>query len=200
MKTFILALLLILFGCSARAGAPVTVRLDVDGGICSGTVVAPSVILSAQHCFQEEEEGWGLPLPAPTTMRVDGYQVKILAIVFDDNDHAMVKVDFVFRDYAHLAKPAPVGTHIHYWGNPAGLMHVYREGYVASYHHSEMMMDINGFFGDSGTGIFDEHENLVGVISFISAIPHSGLVFELMGANPLEFTPMQYEMMGVSAP
>ncbi len=198
MKTFILALLLILFGCSAPVDAPVTVRLNVKDGICSGTIVAPSVILSAQHCFQKEEKGWGLP--ASTTMLVDGYQVKILAIVFDGNDHAMVKVDFVFRDYAHLGKPAPMGAHIHYWGNPAGLVRVYREGYVTSYYHSEMMMDINGFFGDSGTGIFDEHENLVGVISSISTIRSSGLVFELMGANPLEFTPMQYEMMGVSAP
>lgn len=182
----------------ALAAPPVTARLDLDDGICSGTIIAPSVILSAGHCFEDNGEEDLFPVPPPTTMRVDGYQVKILAIVTDDADHALVKVDFVFHAHATLGTAPAVGAKVHYWGNPAGLRNVYREGYVTSYKHSQMLMNVNGFFGDSGAGIFDEAGNIVGVVSYIEAIPHFHLVFEMMGAYPLEFTPLQYDMMGVS--
>lgn len=192
----------LLFAASACANeALTTARLDFDDGTCSGTIVAPNVILSAGHCFEEQENDFGLPLPAPTEMKVDGYKVKILAVVLDDNDHALVKVDYTFRHYACLTKPAPVGTRVHMWGNPAGINNVYREGYVTSYKHGDMVMDIHGFFGDSGAGIFNDDEQVVGVISYIAVHPHSGLVFTLMGATtPLEFTPLQYDMMGVTPP
>lgn len=170
------------------------VRLDVPGGTCSGTVVAPTVILSAGHCFEEDDGGQA------TSMLVDGYKVKILAVVFDGNDHALVQVDYFFQHWAIIGTPPAPGARVHYWGNPAGIPYVYREGYVTHYHLSTMMMDINGFFGDSGSGIFDDSGYVVGVISFINPNSHEGLVFSLMGANALEFTPLQYEMMGVRAP
>ncbi len=190
------------FLVSAALAAPptTTLRIDLDDGTCSGTVVAPTVILSAGHCFEDEDSSDFFGAPPPTTMRVDGYPVKILAIVTDGDDHALVKVDFTFKQYSRLAKVPAAGAHVHYWGNPAGVRNVYREGYVTGFEHARMMMDINGFFGDSGAGIFDADGNLVGVISLIQAIPHHGLVFEMMGALPLEFTPLQYEMMGVPAP
>jgi hypothetical protein len=183
--------------------SPATARLTIDGATCSGTVVAPSVILSAAHCFEEEENELGFRIPpaaAPTSMLVDGYKVYIEAIVFDDADHALVKVIFVFKDHAQLGQRPAVGAPVHYWGNPAKINNVYREGYVTSYHHSEMVLDVNGFFGDSGAGIFDASGKVVGVMSYISTHPHQGLVFRLMGAYPLEFTPLQYSMMGVTPP
>jgi V8-like Glu-specific endopeptidase len=200
LQSSILTLILTLpFAVNAQT----TARLDFNDGTCSGTIVAPNVILSAAHCFEEEEDVmsyFGLA-PQRTTMKVDGYQVKILAYVSDDNDHELVRVDYTFKQYSRLAKLPAVGAHVHYWGNPAGINNVYREGYVTGYHNSAMMMDINGFFGDSGAGIFNSEGNVVGVISFIQVHPHGGLKFSLMGAaTPLEFTALQYDMMGVVAP
>jgi V8-like Glu-specific endopeptidase len=197
MRWIAAAVLLVFAACAYPA--PTTMRLDFDDGTCSGTAVAASVILSAGHCFEtdEEENEWGWKIPAPTSMLVDGYKVNILAVVKDDNDHALVKVDFVFHRWEKLSKPPAVGTHVHYWGNPGGSNNVYREGYVTSFHHSTMMLDVKGFFGDSGAGIFDEYGNVVGVISYISVHEHDGMAFTLMGAKPLEFTPLQYDMMGV---
>jgi S1-C subfamily serine protease len=200
-RAFLVALAATLLVRAALAGSPVTARLDFEDGTCSGTIVAPSVILSAGHCFEEEEDNdWQLPMPGPTTMKVDGYKVKILAVVTDDNDHALVKVDFVFHNAAKLGKVPAVGAKVHYWGNPAGLNNVYREGYVTGYPHGDMSLDLNGFFGDSGAGIFDESGNVVGVVSYIHVLPHNGMIFRLMGAKALEFTSLQYEMMGVAAP
>jgi V8-like Glu-specific endopeptidase len=198
---YLSSILILILLSAANAKAQTTARLDFPDGTCSGTIVAPNTILSAGHCFQGTENEWGIPEPAPTEMKVDGYKVKILATVFDDNDHALVKVDFTFHDHAKLSKPATVGTRIHYWGNPAGLNNIYRSGYVTSYHNSAMMMDVNGFFGDSGSGIFNDAGEVVGVMGFLSVHPHDGLKFTLMGAaTPLEFTPLQYDMMGVTPP
>jgi V8-like Glu-specific endopeptidase len=198
-RLFLCGLMALALSKAVLAQSPVTARLDFDDGTCSGTVVAPTVILSAGHCFQEEENDFGFSI-ARTSMKVDGYEVKILAVVLDGNDHALVKVDFTFHSFAKLAKVPAVGAHVHYWGNPAGINNVYREGYVTSYHHSDMILNVNGFFGDSGAGIFNEDGNVVGVVSFIAATARHGLVFSLMGANALEFTPLQYDMMGVAAP
>jgi hypothetical protein len=204
-RLFLCVLMIVALARAATAAdpSPATARLTIDGATCSGTVVAPSVILSAAHCFEEEENELGSRIPpaaAPTSILVDGYKVYIEAIVFDDADHALVKVIFVFKDHAQLGQRPAVGAPVHYWGNPAKINNVYREGYVTSYHHSEMVMDVNGFFGDSGAGIFDASGKVIGVMSYISTHPHQGLVFRLMGAYPLEFTPLQYSMMGVTPP
>jgi V8-like Glu-specific endopeptidase len=203
MKNFCLALLVSLLSFAVQAIEPTTTtaRLDFDYGTCSGTIVAPNVILSAAHCFQEEDDDLGVVSAPRETMKVDGYKVTILAVVYDDNDHALVKVDTSFRHFAKLAKPPAVGAHVHYWGNPDRVSNQYREGYVTGYKHDAMLMNVNGFFGDSGAGIFNEAGEVVGVMSFISPHRHSGLVFSLMGANSLlEFTPLQYDMMGVTPP
>jgi trypsin-like peptidase len=204
-RLFLCALMALALMRTCTAGpAPVTARLTIDGATCSGTVVAYNVILSAQHCFEDRDEIDEIlgipPKPAPSTMKVDGYTVEIVGLVFDDNDHALVKVGFTFKDFAKLGVRPAVGAHVHYWGNPAGVNNVYREGYVTSYHHGEMVIDVNGFFGDSGAGIFDEDGKVVGVMSSIEFHRHQGLTFRLMGASELEFTPLQYSMMGVSAP
>ncbi len=192
--------------CAHAASPPVTARLTVDEATCSGTIVAPNAILSAKHCFKDEDPteifpGFTiLPKPLPATMLVDGYRVYIIAIVFDDADHALVKTDVTFKDFAKITKQPDVGAHVHYWGNPAGINNVYREGYVTSYVRGSMVMDVNGFFGDSGAGIFDETGRVVGVMSYIGVQQHSGMTFRLMGSYPLDFTPLQYVMMGVTPP
>jgi len=192
-----------LLAMQACKGAPelTTMRLGIGEATCSGTAVARDVVLSAAHCFVEEDDALGFQLPPPTTMLVDGYPVRIRAIVSDDNDHALVRVDFRFPAYARLSHRLPdVGKRVHYWGNPAKVQNVYREGYVTSYKHSDMIMDVNGFFGDSGAGIFNERGQVVGVVSYIDPHHAQGLIFRLMGAQALEFTPLQYAMMDVRAP
>lgn len=201
-RLFICGLMILALARAALAVTPslATAKLTIGDATCSGTVVAYNVILSAQHCFESDDDmDEKLAIP-PSTMKIDGYTVEILAIVFDDNDHALVKVGFTFKDFAKLGSRPDVGARIHYWGNPDGITNIYREGYVTSYHHSEMVIDVNGFFGDSGAGIFDESGKVVGVMSYINWYRHEGITFRLMGAIPLEFTPLQYSMMGVTAP
>jgi V8-like Glu-specific endopeptidase len=204
---FAVTSLALIQACSA---GPSTAQLTINGATCSGTIVAPSAILSAAHCFKgEDEEDDDDPIakflghvsPPPTFMTVDGYKVFIEAITYDDADHALVKVIFTFKEYSQLSHERPaVGGKVHYWGNAAGRTNTYREGYVTSYVKGEMVMDVNGFFGDSGAGIFDESGKVAGVVSYLTTNRREGMTFKLMGAYPLEFTPLQYSMMGVSPP
>jgi hypothetical protein len=203
-RLFLAGLTVLALAQAACANPPAeqSARINIDGATCSGTIVGQSTILSAAHCFQEDE---GLlsdfkVTTTTTNVLVDGYKMFIVAMVFDDADHVLVKVDFIFKDHSTLGVQPPVGAKVHYHGNAAGLNNVYREGYITGYPHGEMQMDVNGFFGDSGSGIFDENGKVVGVMSFISPHAHSGIIFKLMGAYPLEFTPLQYSMMGVEAP
>ena len=204
-RVFLFTLMAVALIKTATA-APVTAQLVVGGATCSGTVLAQSTILSAAHCFRDEDPlaelfGGAPARPLPTEMLVDGYRVYIETIVFDDADHALVKVIFRFKEHATLAhQRPPVGARVHYWGNAAKLSNTYREGYVTSYVHGEMQMDVNGFFGDSGAGLFDDDGDVVGVLSYLSYRKHEGLGFKLMGDYPLEFTPLQYSMMDVTPP
>jgi Trypsin-like peptidase domain len=220
MRTFLQAAFLtlvsawIIVGCShitpsLQEQSLSAVRLQMGHGICSGTVVGPSVILTADHCFTEtapddkSSDGPDVlsilkPSSPPTTMLINGRDTKIIAIVSDHNDHALVEVDYIFDHVATLSvRPIVVGSHIHYWGNPDGLVLVYREGYVATFIHELMMLDVNGFFGDSGSGVFDDNGHVIGVINTIDSAEHQGLKFSLMGSDKLEFTVQQYEMMGI---
>jgi hypothetical protein len=206
-RLYLLALAAVLFAGQLLAGpsSTTTARLTIGDATCSGTIVAPNTTLSAAHCFKDEDTeilpGLSLPpKPLPSTMLVDGYKVYIVAIVFDDADHAMVKTDITFFKHAQLGARPEVGARVHLWGNPAKINNVYREGYVTSYEHGEMVMDLNGFFGDSGAGIFDETGKLVGVMSYLNHHHSAGLTFKLMGTYPLEFTALQYSMMGVTPP
>ena len=221
----ILSTLLALVGCS-QIGTPsihdqsmTAVRLDVTDGTCSGTVVAPTIILTAAHCFEEDtspKEDTSIKVKSSpkkkkeadhkkdetadpnTSMKINGRETKIISIVSDGNDHVLVEVDHVFENYAVIGARPIAGDHIHFWGNPARLNMVYREGYVSHFIHGMMMMNVNGFFGDSGGGIFDDSGHIVGVINIINVHPYMGVMFSLMGSDPLEFTDQQYQMMGVA--
>jgi hypothetical protein len=140
-----------------------------------------------------------ITIPPPfTSVAINGRETKILSIVPDHNDHVLVEVDYTFNHYASLAVNRPaVGGKVHYWGNPAGKLMVYREGYVSFYDKTMMEMDVNGFFGDSGSGIFNEAGQIVGVMNVIDFDHHHGLQFSLMGSEQLEFTPQQLDMLGI---
>jgi len=53
------------------------------------------------------------------------------------------------------------------------------------------MYDINGWFGDSGAGIFDRDGKLVGVISILYSTSDTQPM-HLMGSLPLRFTAEQW--------
>jgi V8-like Glu-specific endopeptidase len=196
LRKIALLLGLVLAGCTPSAIVPdpvtqkgsdfmTTARLEFEKGICSGTVVQKHTVLSAEHCFKDN----------PTEMLVNGKKTKILSIVSDDQDHSLVEVELTFKQYAKLDLRKPsVGTTIHYWGNPGGLSMLLRRGYVAGYEEGYTLWDVNGFFGDSGAGIFNEDGQLIAVMNVLFG---EGTGFKMMGSKPINFTPQQYAQAGL---
>lgn len=96
MKYFaiLLCAVLGLAGCSTN---PVTtmqrvaVKLRMDEGTCSGTLVGKHAILTAEHCMAETK-----------TLLVNGSQVHIRRIILDHHDHALVVVDMEFSRWAFV--------------------------------------------------------------------------------------------------
>jgi hypothetical protein len=160
------------------------VHLQFSDGSCSGTVVGKQTILTAEHCL----DGGGDVL-------VDGVKVKIYNVERDGKDHALLLTDHLFPQAAVVAAEPPQGTSVYVLGNPGDLVNIYRQGYIAGYKDVHglhvTLYDLNGFYGDSGAGIFDSEGRLVGVISVLYQQVSDGYM-KVMGSFGLAFTPEQW--------
>jgi V8-like Glu-specific endopeptidase len=162
------------------------VRLVMDDGSCSGTIIGPHAILSATHCFT-----------ATRSLAVDDRPVTVTGVVSDGRDHTIVYVTQLFRDFAVVAGEPQQTEEVFVFGNPGGLQDMYRVGYVAGTIDSDSikvtLYDLNGYFGDSGSGVFDSSGHLVAVISQIIYESQGGASQKYMASFPLHFTATQLE-------
>lgn len=135
--------------------------------ICSATAIGPHALLTASHCELPTDE-----------MDIDDHEdVKILGIRRDGADHTIYTVDMSFSNYARVSDRLPeVGEEVFIFGNPGGVSDVLRKGYIAKVeppsksifggrHPGILILDLNGYYGDSGAAIFDAQGSIVGVIS-----------------------------------
>lgn len=177
---------------SARDAAA---SLQLTAGGCSGTKYLPHTILTAAHCLSG-----GLA-------SVDGKPAKVLYTVADKTDHVFVVTDLTFPGpfpTARFTDGLPQGTVIHYYGDPLGIPNQYRLGYVtgtckADYcfpglsgvlglptDYPVALLSVMGQHGDSGAGIYNAADELVGVVSLIQE--RMPAPFVPMGVLPFTFT------------
>lgn len=164
-------------------------------GHCSATAIGPHALLTASHC------------EAPTDiLMVDGdTQMRIVAIYRDDYDHSVFLLDGpAFKTYADVAPNAyETGDNVEVYGNPGNLSNVYRRGYVAGRKDIEtgpfgltgftvILLDLNGFFGDSGAGVFNSDGQLVGVVSQVTVQNQEVYTAKFMAMLEMKFTSEQY--------
>jgi len=191
-KMLALALVVLsLTGCGTppprHAVKEAAVRLELVGlGTCSGTIIGPHAILSAAHCFAE---------PAP--IKVNGVLVKVVKEIDDDADHSILIVDQTYTYWAQRVAAPVQGEAVQLWGNPDGKTDWYRRGYVVGSDKDEngkpvLVYDVNGFFGDSGSGVFDVDGNLVAVTSVCVFDSREGVPFKMMGSYYFNFTPQEW--------
>jgi hypothetical protein len=162
--------------------------------VCSATAIAPHALLTASHCEQPS-----------SNILVDGKLMIINSIIRDGWDHSIYLLDGPeFKDYAKVLPNAfEVGDEVEYNGNPGELINVFRRGYIAGHRfiptsrvsgYVITLIDVNGYFGDSGAGVFNTKGELVTVVNTMET---EGSVTEtymkLVGAFDLKFTPEEYK-------
>lgn len=173
---------LFIYDMSGPAGFKVA-----EGG-CSGTIVGPHAILTAQHCFLNTN-----------LVRLDEeiQPTVISSALLDGNDHVIYTVNRTFEQWSGMDENVlTVGTKVHYWGNP-GQPSVYGEGYLKElapfpdldptfvFQHFTMRV----LHGDSGSGLFNDAGQIVAVISMGDTRANE---YSL----PLAFTQHQLEQAG----
>jgi hypothetical protein len=188
----LLVVVLSLFGCGTpparHALKDATVRIELVGlGSCSGTIIGPHAILSATHCFND-----------PASIKINEAPAIVKDREDDGFDHTILVVDLTFAYWADVSDwGLRQGDTVFYWGNPGGELDWYRRGYVVGKDRDEdgkdlAILDVNGFFGDSGAGVFDSSGRVVGVVSLCTFQSGYGVPFKMMGVYPFHFTAQQW--------
>jgi hypothetical protein len=161
---------------------------------CSGTAIGKYVILTAAHCDTED---------ALDSVIFEGNNsVKVLGEVDDGSDHVIFFLDKPFHSWATLSgTPPALGQDVFIFGNPGDLQDVYRRGYISGTakrpfssngpNEEAVEYDMNGFFGDSGAGVFDASTGqVIGVLKSMYSEEETGTAgFKLMFGTPLRFSP-----------
>ena len=153
-----------------KAAHAVVFRSGSRAAACSGTAVAPRVLLTANHCDLGGE-----------VVYLDGEATahRIAGRVADSHDSLLVVLaDAPFRDHIKIGRVAPVqqGERVYWWGSPRGMRDIYRTGYLAGAvvtPEAEMVPGATVYIiatpaamGDSGAGIYAADGRLVGVETY----------------------------------
>ena len=135
-----------------------TVLLLFTGdGTCSGTMIAPTVLLTASHCIDD----------GSTLLSVNRIPVNVEGIKRDGADHAWITLDTAFPAWVEMGDPPEQGDEVFIYGNPGGEFDLLRRGYVVGTRSQDdgLYLDARVSHGDSGAGVFNRKGELVGVIS-----------------------------------
>jgi len=150
----------------ARSAA-VTVRSLLQGGHGSGTYMIAHgrrVVVTAAHVVRNE-----------SILAIDGRDGETAAgqVVFVDHDVdiAVIVVPEIETRTAMRYRPQRryderlVGTNITYTGFPSHHDLLTIRGYVSAIEKGHLVTNMFGWFGSSGSGVFDNHGRLMGVVS-----------------------------------
>lgn len=132
------------------------------GSTCSGVIVGPNQIATAEHCITA----------GGVLIAVDCQPVVVKGAHVTGYDQVVFDVDVTFPSHAEWSKTLPaVGERVYFWGSPEGIGKLYREGYVAGIIQGMIVLDIEVGHGDSGAGVYDSKGRIIGTVSQFA--PHN---------------------------
>lgn len=169
-------------------------------GVCTGTLVASDVILTAHHCFEGAEGVF--------QVLVGKEEVGIVSVDVDATDHALIKVDrpLTARPTKLICVPNDYDFEVVFFGSPRAAYRVERKGRVVSLnpHPTKdasagyILFDAPVWPGDSGAGLATSDGSVFGVVlgytDFDEKPPHRGYGL----SSGLSFSKAQYGAYGLT--
>lgn len=154
---------------------------QIEPGTCSGTLIGERLLLTAGHCVSGPEDcdgaSWpwlfGFSYEAPGVLRRrtrdDVYYCTRALVLRDDDaaDYAIIELDrpVVGRAPVAIGGPVAVGADLTMIGHPSGLpMKIAGNATLRGARGIELYADLDAFFGNSGSGVFDPAGAVVGIL------------------------------------
>jgi hypothetical protein len=164
-------------------------------GLCTGTAIGPHAILTAEHC----NDGTGSDKSTQIEIDYSTHKYRIMHSIVDDRDHEIYLIDGppLKNIVAVNLGDLHTGQHIQYYGFGQGVYpSTLRQGRVrATDDPSDVdataklyLFDFPAIHGDSGSAIYDDSGNIVGLVSYV--LPWYGR--KVMGAFALNFDSAQF--------
>lgn len=204
MKKLVLAIALLLLTLPALAISPAVSKAHKstyqigqqtisDQGTCTATAIGPHALLTATHCELPSDDLYIRDAEGPYT---------VVARIRDGQDHSILLLKGItFPTYVDVDETSlGVTDDIFTIGNPGEWQDIYQKGYVAGLKidqsaaaamgagkPAEILIDIQAFPGESGSGIFNTDGVLVAVLSGDEMQVHEGRSIDLGTAYPLAF-------------
>lgn len=129
--------------------------------------------------------------PTPVRLRtVNGESAELVRRIDDGYDHSLAIVTYVFDHHSRINPRITQGQAVHYWGNPGQLRNILRIGYVVGARSNAWLIDINGWYGDSGAGVFNERGEVITSLNrlYVNQSSPIGGALQFMEIEPLMFT------------
>lgn len=162
MLKYLLLTLLVGCGCSSipthNQLRQTALRLEFATALCSGTAVSSDTLITARHCTAQG-----------VIKRINGTDVVVLDVKQIAPDTVLVKLaGKVFKVWARINFHVTQGERVRWFGNPLGEPDLYRVGYVSRAWSGQIIIDGTVCKGDSGSGIFNDSGEVIGVVSATS--------------------------------